>query len=123
MKKQKVTYILFGVFLIMVIGTITCGDSSDTKTTLTPKPIAKVKEIVEEKVEEVKADIEEKVIEVEEVVEEKIEEVKEVVKEIITIELPDLPKLEEIVPEGEAPVEEAPVEEAPVEEVEEEVTE
>ena len=119
MKKQKVTYILFGVFLIMVIGTITCGDSSDTKTTLTPKPIAKVKEIVEEKVEEVKADIEEKVIEVEEVVEEKIEEVKEVVKDIITIELPDLPKLEEIIPE----VEEAPVEEAPVEEVEEEVTE
>ena len=118
MKKQKVTYILFGVFLIMVIGTITCGDSSDTKTTLTPKPIAKVKEIVEEKVEEVKADIEEKVIEVEEVVEEKIEEVKEVVKEIITIELPDLPKLEEIIPEVEEPVEEAPVEE-----VEEEVTE
>ena len=36
MKKQKVAYILFGVFLILVIGTITCGDSSDKKATLTP---------------------------------------------------------------------------------------
>ena len=125
MKKQKVTYILFGVFLILVIGTITCGDSSDKKATLIPtvKPVEEVKEIVEEKVEEVKAEVEEKVEEVEEVIEEKIEEVKEVVKDIITIELPDLPKLEEIIPEVEEPVEEAPVEEAPVEEVEEEVTE
>ena len=125
MKKQKVAYTLFGVFLILVVGGITCGDSSNTKATPTPvpKPIEKVKEIVEEKVEEVKAEVEEKVEEVEEVIEEKVEEVKEVVKEIITIELPSLPKLEEIIPEVEEPVEEAPVEEAPVEEVEEEVTE
>ena len=132
MKKEKVTYILFGVFLIMVVGVMTCGDSSDTKATPALKPVEKVKEIVEEKVKEVKADVEEKVEEVKVKVEEKVEEVKEkveekveeVIKEIIPIKLPDLPKLEEIIPDvEEAPIEVAPVEVAPVEEVEEEVEE
>ena len=92
MKNKKLTYILSGVFAAVVISVLIWGreDSGSTKTTTTPSTIEEAKEIVEEKIEEVK-----------EVVEEKVEEAKEIiedVKEIIPVEIPKLPKLEEVLP-------------------------
>ena len=105
MKKEtmKKSYILFGAFLITVVTVITCGDNSSqsvspAKTTMTTETIEKA---VEEKVEEVKVMVEEKVEEIKEVVEEKTEKVieekvEEVIEEIIPVELPKLPKIEEL---------------------------
>ena len=99
MKNEKLTYIMFGVFVIIVITAITCSKNKGEETqTLLPE--AEVKEIVEVKVEEVK-----------EAVENRLKEV-----------LPDLEILKEEEPiEVEVPVEapieeEAPVEEEPTEE-------
>ena len=105
MKKEamKKSYILFGAFLLTVVTVITCGDNSSqsvspAKTTMTTETIEKA---VEEKVEEVKVIVEEKVEEIKEVVEEKTEKVieekvEEVIEEIIPVELPKLPKIEEL---------------------------
>jgi archaellum component FlaF (FlaF/FlaG flagellin family) len=105
MKKEtmKKSYILFGAFLITVVTVITCGDNSSqsvspAKTTMTTETIEKA---VEEKVEEVKVIVEEKVEEIKEVVKEKTEKVieekaEEIIEEIIPVELPKLPKVEEL---------------------------
>lgn len=103
MKKQTMTksYILFGAFMLTIITVITCGDSSSDVDVAEPKTIDTVKEVVEEKVEEVKVVVEEKVEEVKEVVKEKTEKVieekvEELIEEVIPVELPSLPKVEEL---------------------------
>ena len=112
MKNEKLTYILFGVFAIVVVTVITCGkDSSESSPAIIPDVIERVEEAVEEKVEEVEAVVEERVEEIKEAVEIKVEEV---IEEIIPIKLPDAPKLDKIMPI----IKEAPIEEAPEGEVE-----
>jgi len=93
MKNLKLTYTLFGIFLLTVITAITCSGNETQKTT-TPQ-------IIEEEV----------MIEAEEIKVEAIEEP-------VVIEVKEEAPVEEAPVEVEAPTEVVPVEEAPVEEIE-----
>jgi phosphoglycolate phosphatase-like HAD superfamily hydrolase len=106
--KNKLSYLLFAVFLIIVITVMACSDG-ESKSSIEISPAEEVKEVVDEKVEPIIEAVEEKVEEVEAVeepTEEPIEEIKEVIEEVSPVEVPvegpietleTLPVLEEVV--------------------------
>ena len=89
MSKKRLSMILFGVFIVLVIGAMFWGKQHDNTTDVEvlsfPNP-EEVKEEVEAKVEEVKEAVEEKA---EEIIEE-VEQIKEMLPEI-----PAIPEIEE----------------------------
>ena len=103
--KNKLTYLLFAVFLGIIITVMTCSGDNSSKDSMIISPAKEAEEAVEEKVEEVEI--------IEEAVEEKVEEVEpieetieEVIEEVVPVEEPlevpaeiieELPELEEIV--------------------------
>ena len=98
--KNKLSYLLFAVFLIIVITVMACSDG-ESKSSIEISPAEEVKAVVDEKVEPIKEAVEIKVEEVEPIVgptEEVIEEIAPVEMPVeIPIEVPqELPETEEI---------------------------
>ena len=99
--KNKLSYLLFAVFVGLVITAIACSGGSSSADSMEVLPTKEVKEVVEEKVEPMKEAVEIKVEEVEPIV----EPTEEVIEEITPVEMPveipievpqELPEIEEI---------------------------
>jgi hypothetical protein len=113
MKNLNLSYVLFGVFVLMIVTVMTCGKTETKESNIEvlsfPNP------------EEVKEEVKEKVEEVKEAITNTIEEKVEAIETRLQEALPslDIPALKEEKAEEatavEAPVEEAPVETVPVE--------
>lgn len=111
MKNLNLSYVLFGVFVLMVVTIITCGDKTSSKSEIEvlsfPNP-EEVKEEVEAKVEEAKKEITT-------TIEEKVEEIESRIIEVLPeIDIPALKEEKTEETPTEVPTEEVPVE-TPVE--------
>tara|TARA_R110000824_G_scaffold95302_7_gene229284 strand:+ start:347 stop:703 length:357 start_codon:yes stop_codon:yes gene_type:complete len=112
MKKLNLSYVLFGVFVLIVVTVLTCGKTEKSTSVMT------VPEVIEEKVEAVKEIVNT-------TIEEKVEEIETRLQEVLpSLDIPALKEVIKEIPvevapvEVEAPIEVVPVEEAPVEEIE-----
>ena len=99
--KNKLSYLLFAVFVGLIIIAITCSGESSSSDSMEVLPTKEVKKVVEEKVEPIKETVEVKVEEVEPI----IEPTEEVIEEVVPVEMPveipieapqELPEIEEI---------------------------
>jgi len=99
--KNKLSYLLFAVFIGLIITAIACNGGNSSEDSIEISPTKEVEGVVEEKIEPVEEAVEEKVEEVE-LIEEPTEEV---IEEVAPVEVPleapvevleELPKVEEI---------------------------
>jgi len=100
-KKENLKYVWLAVFVTMVCTVYTCQGDNGGSSTIEVKKTEPIQEVIEEKIEEVKVEVEAKVEEVKEVIEEKTEKVieekvEELIEEVIPVELPSLPKVEDL---------------------------
>tara|TARA_Y100001938_G_C8052860_1_gene412805 strand:- start:137 stop:496 length:360 start_codon:yes stop_codon:yes gene_type:complete len=102
MKNLNLSYTLFGIFLLIVVTVITCGDKGKTEIHVMPEEVLSFPNP-----EEVKEEVKAKVEEVEQIIEEKAEEIKEEVEQLKEM-LPSLPVIPTIEKAEEILIEETP---------------
>ena len=89
MKKStsKLSYIMFGVFLIVVVTVVTCGKDSSKSQSFDIKPLPNTEVLSFPNPEEVKQEVKDKVEEVQETVTTKVEEIKEEARVFVRTEV------------------------------------